>query len=144
MQRQHADRHAAAVILARDLAQRLSTVMPPGVSVTADGGNIVVSDGRDSDGTGLVPLVDQPGDLADNIVTAASAVLNTVQDLATLTLGQGWPPSRGTQPGTFESAANLPLPSVEVRDRSLRLWYGERDRPALELAPIDLTELLQA
>jgi hypothetical protein len=142
MQRQDTDRHATAVILARALARRLSSVMPPGISVTSRGGDVVVSDGRDSDGTGLVPLVDQPGDLEENITIAASAILNTVQDLVTLSLGRGWPASREAEPDTFESAAKLPLPSVEVKDRSLRLWYGEPDRPALELEPIDLADLL--
>jgi hypothetical protein len=142
MQRQDMDRHSTAIILAKALAQRLSTVMPPGISVTSRGGDVVVSDGRDSDGTGLVPLVDQPGDLEENITIAASAVLNTVQDLATVSLGRGWPPSREAEPNSFESGANLPLPSAEVKDRSLRLWYGEPDWPALELQPIDLADLL--
>lgn len=142
MQRQDADRQATAIILARALAQRLSSVMPPGISVTSRGGDVVVSDGQTSDGTGLVPLVDQPGDLEENITTAASAVLNTVQDVATVSLGRGWPASRDARPNTLEPAANLPLPTAQVKDRSLRLWYGESDRPALELEPIDLADLV--
>jgi len=35
-----------------------------------------------------------------------------------------------------------PLPTAEVEGGFLRLWFGDRDRPALELEPIDLAELI--
>ena len=142
MQREEVDRQAVAIILARALAKRLAAAVPPGISVSSRGGNVVVSDGQTSDGTDLVPLVDQPGDLEDNLTTAASALLNTAQDVVVEHLARWWPSSPDTQSGTIESGADLPLPTATVEGGVLRLWFGDRDRPALELEPIDLAELV--
>jgi len=142
MQREEVDRQAVAIILARTLAKRLAAAVPPGISVSSRGGNVVVSDGQTSDGTDLVPLVDQPGDLEDNLTTAASALLNTAQDVVVEHLARWWPSSPDSRPGTIESGADLPVPTAEVEGRLLRLWFGDRERPALELEPIDLAELV--
>ena len=142
MQRQDVDRQAVAIMLARALAQRLTAAVPPGISVLSRAGDVIVGDGRTSDGTGLVPIVDQPGDLEENMTTAASAVLNTAQDVVVKHLGRGWPSSPDVQPGTLESGPDLPLPTARVEGRLLRLWFGDPDRPALELEPIDLAEFV--
>lgn len=132
MQRQDIDRQGSAIILARALAKRLQDVVPSGIQVLSRGGDVVVSDGRTSDGTSLVPLVDQPGDMEDNLVTAASAVLNTVQDFATESLRTPWPPA---------AAKELVLPTALVEGRTLRLCFGEPAAPVLELAPISLVDI---
>ena len=142
MQREEVDRQAAAIILARALAQRLRAAVPPGISVSSRGGNVIVSDGQTSDGTDLVGLVDQPGDLEDNLTTAASALLNSAQDVVAEHLTRWWPSSPDTPPGTIESGADLPVPTAEVEGGRLRLWFGDRERPTLELEPIDLSELV--
>jgi hypothetical protein len=142
MQREEVDRKAAAIILARALAKRLGAAVPPGISVSSRGGNVIVSDGQISNGTDLVLLVDQPGDLEDNFTTAASALLNAAQDVVAEHLTRWWPPSPDIPPGTIESGADLPMPTAEVEGSLLRLWFGDRDRPALELEPIDLAELV--
>jgi hypothetical protein len=56
-------------------------------------------------------------------------------------LARWWQSSRDTQPGIIESGADLPVPTAEVEGSLLRLWFGDRERPALELEPIDLAEL---
>jgi hypothetical protein len=142
MQRQDVDRQAVAVMLARALAQRLTAAVPPGNSVSSRAGDVIVGDGRTSAGTGLVPLVDQPGDLQENMTIAASAVLNRAQDVVVKHLARWWPSSPDVRPGTIESGADLPVPTAEVDGRLLRLWFGDLDRPALELEPIDLAELV--
>jgi hypothetical protein len=38
--------------------------------------------------------------------------------------------------------ADLPVPTAEVEGSLLRLWFGDREHPALELEPIDLAELV--
>jgi hypothetical protein len=141
MQREEVDRQAVAIVLARALAQRLAAAVPPGITVSSRGGNVIVGDGSTSGGTGVVPLVDQPGDLEENVTTAASAVLNRAQDVVVEHLARWWPSSPDSQPGTFESGADLPLPAAKVEGRLLRLWFGDPDRPVLELEPIDLAEL---
>jgi hypothetical protein len=142
VQREEVDRQAAAIILARALAKRLAAAVPPGISVSSRAGNVVVGDGQTSDGTDLVPLVDQPGDFEENLTTAASALLNTAQDVVAEHLTRWWPSSPDTPPGTIESGADLPVPAAEVEGGRLRLWFGDRERPALELEPIDLSELV--
>jgi len=142
MQREEVDRQAVAIILARALAKRLAAAVPPGVSVSSRGGTVIVGDGWTSGGTELVGLVDQPGDLEDNLTTAASAVLNRAQDVVAEHLTRWWPSSPDTPPGTIESGADLPVPTAEVESGRLRLWFGDRERPALELEPIDLSELV--
>jgi hypothetical protein len=142
MQREEADRQAVAIILARALAKRLAAAVPPGITVLSRGGDVIVGDGSTSGGTGVVPLVDQPGDLEENVTTAASAVLNRAQDVVVEHLTRWWPSSPGTQPDTIESGADLPVPTAEIEGRLLRLWFGDREHPALELEPIDLAELV--
>jgi hypothetical protein len=142
MQREDVDRQAVAIILARALAKRLAAAVPPGITVSSRGGNVIVSDGQTSVGTDLVPLVDQHGDFEDNLTTAASALLNTAQDVVVEHLARWWPSSPDTQPGTIESGADLPMPTAEVDGRLLKLWFGDHERPALELEPIDLSELV--
>ena len=132
-----------AIILARALARGLAAEVPPGISVSSRAGDVLVSNGVTSDGTSLVPIVDQPGDLEENITSAASAVLNTVQDVVIKHLRTGWPSPPGIQPGAVESGAELPLPTAKAAGRSLRLWFGDPERPALELEPMDLAELIQ-
>lgn len=132
MQRQDIDRQGSAIILARALAKRLQDVVPSGIQVLSRGGDVVVSDGRTSDGTSLVPLVDQPGDVEDNLVTAASAVLNTVQDFATESLRSPWPAAAGKE---------LVLPTALVEGGILRLCFGGPATPVLELEPISLVDL---
>ena len=58
MQREEVDRQAVAIILARTLAKRLAAAVPPGISVSSRGGNVVVSDGQTSDGTAVRPPQD--------------------------------------------------------------------------------------
>ena len=143
MQREEVDRQAAAIILARALAKRLATAVPPGFSVSSRAGDVVVADGAGTwGGTTLVPLVDQPGNLEENVTIAASAVLNGAQDIVVRHLARWWPSSPDTPPGTIESGADLPVPTAEVEGGQLRLWFGDRERPALELEPIDLAELV--
>jgi hypothetical protein len=142
MQREDIDRQGSAVVLARALAHRLGGVAPPGIRVVSRGGEVVVSDGRSSDGTSLVPLVDQPGEVEENLVTAASATLGTVQDFTIESLGEPWPRRQGGPSRSLDPGSELPLPAARIDGRTMRLWFGEPESPALELRPIDLTEIL--
>jgi hypothetical protein len=142
MKRQDDDRQAVAIVLARALARRLAAAVPAGISVLSRAGDVVVSVDRLSNGTALVGLVDQPGDLQENVMIAASAVLNSAQDVVAEHLATWWPSSPDLQPGTVESGSDLPMPTARVEDGVLRLWFGDPDRPALELESIDMAELV--
>lgn len=76
------------------------------------------------------------------------------------TLHSGWPPRLTTKetlgstiaelppagpecvPGGISDTNGLPLPGVEVVAGHLRLWFGHRDDPVLELSSIPLVEIL--
>jgi hypothetical protein len=114
-----------AQALARELAERLDAAVPDGYSITATNETITIAETRPIT---WLSLVDR------DIVEAVEEVLELVQvELAEAT-AVPWPhdPARGYE---FHE------PHAEIRDGAVRLWYGPRRKPALELAPIRLSAL---
>jgi hypothetical protein len=71
-------------------------------------------------------------------------VLHGVQSFMVRRTNRAWPArerltKEGQSGGDLETyLLALPLPDGIVQDGEAQLWYGERDRPALELEPIPL------
>lgn len=102
-----------------------------------------VTPSESSDGVGpeeieskLKKLVNQPGDLGENLLLAAYSILDTHQDRVVRDLKRGWPTSHETVLGVSNSGAQLSYPEAELIPGGLRLWYGRKEDPVLELQPI--------
>ena len=84
--------------------------------------------GKAVESVDLEPIVNQDGDLRDNIVTAAIMVLSDVQDFVAESMTSPWP--------SASDGAVLPCPDAEWDGDSLTLFFGRPDAPALALQPI--------
>ena len=122
--------------LARAISERLRDAVPEGTSAGCSVADVWWR---------LDALVNQAGDVRDNLLTASYSILSHAQDEVIRDLAEGWPRvaravgnvSREGDPGTA-----LPQPGAEVVHETLRLWYGDPQRPALELPPISLAGVL--
>ena len=86
-------------------------------------------------------IVNQPGDFEFYLLSASEGILSGVQDEIIRDLKEGWPRSVDGMPGERDSGEDLPVPGHAVVSGTLRLWYGDARRPALELPPINLAGL---
>lgn len=116
--------------LALALAERLATVVPPGVTVVAQGPSVWTSDpsglGQSED---VGALLDQAGDRGDLVAIASRAVLDAVQDQVCEWTTEPWP------------YWGMALPYAQVRNEQLILGFGDPDCPSPGLDPIDLRAL---
>ena len=117
--------------LAQAISGRLQAVVPRGASPSI-AANVWMQ---------LDLFVDRDMTLEANLVHASHNILNHVQDEIILDLKEGWPRAVDATPGERDSGENLPDYEAAVISGTLRLWFGDARRPALELPPIDLTEL---
>ena len=86
----------------------------------------------------LDAVANQAGTLEENLLVASEGILSGVQDQVIRDLEEGWPRSVDGAPGERDSGKDLPMWGAAVVSGTLRLWYGDARRPALELPPIDL------
>lgn len=118
-------------VVTERLIEALRAVLPPGFEAQLDtsAGGIELAQ-TDMPGSrvivGVRAIVEQPGDADRLLAVGCQAVLDAVQDLIAEATAEPWP-GRSTE---------LPLPQVDVREREIRLWYGQRDAPALTLGPV--------
>ncbi len=89
----------------------------------------------------LGAVVNQAGTSEENLLVASEAILSGVQDQIIRDLKEGWPRSVDGRPGERDSGEDLPMWEAAVVSETLRLWYGDARRPALELPPIPLDGL---
>src|SRR2546425_3772404 len=80
-----------AEVLAEALAERLAAVVPPGVSVTPEDGEVRVASAATSMSAVIRRIVNQEGEHASNIELAVLSVLNAVQDFVSEELREPWP-----------------------------------------------------
>ena len=106
--------------------------MPPNTSISVETADIQWK---------LDSLVNQPGDVLENILVATYSILNGVQDQVVEDLKTEWPSLSQEAFEKREPVKDLPLPGVEVVESGLRLWYGEAQNPALEFPLISLDKL---
>ena len=125
--------------LARELAGRLSVVVPESFAVSPSGDTVEVRSTRAPwVATSLVGhLLDQPMDTRTLVEIAAFNALDTVQDYVSEVLREPWP----TLAGRGALSRTMALAGVAIDGDALHLWYGEREKPALSLASIKLTDL---
>ncbi len=117
--------------LAQAISERLQAVVPEGASPSIAGDVWYQLDF----------FVNQPGAFDDNLVHASLNFLTHAQDEIIRDLKEGWPRSVDAKPGERDSARDLPEGEAAVVSGTLRLWYGDARRPALELPPIRLDGL---
>jgi len=86
-------------------------------------------------------LVDQAGTFEDSLVMTSESPLSHAQDEILRDPKEGWPRAVDGTPGERDSGKDLSLPDAAVISGTLRLWYGDARRPALELSPITLDGL---
>jgi hypothetical protein len=130
--------------LAQALAERLDAVVSRPITIAAEQGWVVVRD-RQADADwqrlGVESVVGEPGQPWEQVGVAVWAVLNSVQDFVVQAAKHPWPARAGGQRRLARGAA-LPLPGVAVEHDRIRLWYGDADRPVLELPAIRRRDLL--
>jgi len=121
--------------LAVALARRLNGVVPPGISVHAQDGELAVLHDGDvigiSGAPAILETVEALREPRENLETAVRASLSGVQDYVADATTEPWPGSGGTQPN----------PDARVEADTVRMWFGPEDAPVLRLPPIDLRQL---
>ena len=126
--------------LAKAVAHRLAAIVPDPVSIQADGGNVAVAlNNKTWEYISMSSVIEQGGDVRQNIENAAYSVLNSVQDFVIEFVRHGGWPSSPQYPA--EGGKMLPLPSVRIMHNELRLGYGNEGDLCLELEPISLPDL---
>ena len=119
----------------RSIAAAVSPNLPDGIVLKAPGPQrgieIVLPPGMASHGfRGLRRETDGDFELsAEQMEEWALDALNLVQDLICETYREPWP-NRGVAP--------VPHPEVEVSEREVRMWFGDRTHPVLEFAPVPI------
>ena len=110
------------------LARTLDAVVPDGFKVEAREGHIrMFIPARGSWAVnGVAEIVEQAGDLEENIITACYSILDAVQDFVSEELTEPWP------------RRDMPMPGAQIRGRRVELWYGDAETPILTLEPLDL------
>lgn len=117
--------------LAQAISERLQAAVPEGVSPSIPADVRMV----------LETVVNQAGTFEENLLVASESILSGVQDQIIRDLKEGWPRSVDGTPGGRDSGKDLPAEEAAVVRGTLRLWYGDARRPALELPPIRLDGL---
>jgi hypothetical protein len=123
----------ASVKLFALLATALNEVVPEGVTLepTAEGVQINLAGG----GARIVEVWEDSVSVEEFAVELMRALQDEVIEEVTKT---GWPPRDPAQPDAPQFGNDLPGPHAEVGARSLRCWYGERERPSLCVATFSL------
>ncbi len=111
--------------LAKAVAHRLAAIVPDSISVQADGGDIAVALNNETwEYISMSSVIEQEGEVRQNIETAMYSVLSSVQDFVIeFVTHEGWPssPQYSSKEGKM-----LPLPSVRVMQNEIRLGYGTK------------------
>jgi len=119
--------------LAQELAARASRIVPPSVSVRAEGAAVLI-EGRDGLPSAIYMFRDTPRPVADLVGTLAYNVLNSLQDVVARETTEPWP-ARDRKPSTA-------VPQVAIRDGAVHMWYGDETSVLVELQPLPLTNVL--
>jgi len=124
--------------LATALATRLNAVMPAAFRLTPRDSYVELRIEGAWDGAITTPEIaaDDSREVGERLHTAASGVLNSVQDSVSEHLRAPWPSADGR---------TMAMPAVRVSTIAIHLWYGESEaEPVLRLAEIALGEIADA
>jgi hypothetical protein len=121
---------------AQALAERIGEILPPPLTIRADGGNLVVSaDGVSQGGSGAAEIVENDDDRtpAERVECAARAVLDGVQDAVSEYLTLPWP---------ADADGRMATAGVRTDAERLHLWFGSTESAAVvTLRPIEFGDL---
>lgn len=125
--------------LAAAVAARLARVVPPPVTVSAEGDLVSVHAGGKSLGSSGAAVIvgdDDERTAEEKMDSAVRAILDGVQDLVTRELREPWP---------REQRGGLALPNVRNDGSASAFWFGRDEQtPALALPSIHLAEVEEA
>jgi hypothetical protein len=123
----------------RELAERLGAVMPPQVTISHDARFPGLTLAGLSGNSGrLFPTLFIRGPFRFRLRLSAELILRDVQRFAVIELHRPWPGEQANEP---RAADRLPKPRAALTNDHLRLWYEDRGRALLELAPVPLDRL---
>jgi len=105
-------------------------VIPRGISLSKDMPTPAEAENRPA------RTFSDAAELREDIASAATNALSAVQDFVTEKLTLPWPSH-----GDAASRSAFAEPNAEWFGDVLRLWFGEKSQPVLELQPIEATEL---
>jgi hypothetical protein len=129
---------ASSLRFAQALADRIGEILPPPLTIRADGGNLVVSvDGVSQGGSGAAMVVEDDDDRtpAERVETATRAVLDGVQDAVSEYLTLPWP---------ADADGRMATAGVRVDAERVHLWFGGTESAAVvTLRPIELREFIE-
>jgi hypothetical protein len=122
------------------LADRLRAIAPTGLEVEVREEGLVVFRlvGTYPGGTDVATATSEPTiDPAEAIQIAAWNALNDFQDYLSEASTEPWPSVKGLD-GRWEIAN----PQTETSDGKVRMWFGERQKPVLRVADLDVVEFV--
>jgi hypothetical protein len=119
------------VAVAGALATRLAAVVPEELTVTVQAETVyVMSDRGNGSATDIASALNLRGSLAERLRAASERALDCASEVIAEETTAPWP-----------ARAGEPFAGAEVIGGAIRLWYGDRDAPFLELPPIPLNEV---
>ena len=110
----------------RAIADGLSPLLPPGVTLSEREGSLLVSTRLGDDCILVADNIEM--NVATGLSTpeaiegSAGCMMNELQDIVTTYLTTPWPAKSEAQPFDFSS------PNAEIEGDALYLWFGERER----------------
>jgi hypothetical protein len=128
-------KHPSPRRFAAAIAERLDQVIPPGLSVRAEGTSVNVyaaKTSRHASGSAETITDDDGRTLVERISTAALVILGGAQDAVMDILTEEWP---------LGPDGSVVYPASRVEGDNLLMWFGDEQAPVLGLPPLDLTEL---
>jgi hypothetical protein len=128
---------ASSVKFAKALAERITEILPPPLTVRADGAELdVFADGISQGGSSAANIVedDDGRTLSERVEVAARAVLDGVGDAVAEYLTLPWP---------VAAEGAMAMPGARADAERLHLWFGGSEAAAaVTLRPIDLGEII--
>jgi len=124
---------------AQALAERIGEILPPPLTVRADGGDVgVYADGVCQGGSAAAMIVEDDDDdrtVAERVESAGWAVLSGIQDCVSEYLTLQWPAGADRK---------MALPEVRADEERVHLWFGSSEADAtVTLRPIELGDLIE-
>src|SRR5689334_20787814 len=114
------------------MAQRLSQVVPSGLSVRSNGSSVDVY-GRNSDrhasAAAEIIRAEDGRSLAELIDTAARAILGGAQDAVMEILAEQWP---------LDPSGRVVYPDARVDGGQVLMWFGQDQAPVIVIPPLNV------
>ena len=127
--------------LAAAVASRLATIIPSPFSVIAEGEEVkLYSERSGSRLLGVSPaaaILEDSDDrsLLEKMEVAALAIVSAIQDCVAEEMREPWPVQRD---------GAMALPQARSEGMSVIIWFGSEEAPDIALAPIKLSEAVNA